>query len=57
MMARSKASDDVFVSLSTRIKLDTMQRVDAYCQNTGAVKGTLIDQAINEFLDKLEMTN
>ena len=56
-MARPKLSNDIYISLSTRIKLDTSQRLDEYCRLTGTVKSSLIDQAINEYLEKLQLTN
>jgi hypothetical protein len=54
-MARKKSLTDVWVSLGTRIKLDTSKRFDDYCiKNPNLVKGALVDQAIIDLLDKLE---
>lgn len=57
-MARPKDDPNAFyVSISTRINVETAKRLDEYCKNTDSVRSKLIDQAINEYLDKLQMTN
>jgi predicted DNA-binding protein len=57
-MARTKEDPNAFyVSISTRINIDTAKRLDEHCKSTNAVKAKLIDQAINDYLDKLQMTN
>lgn len=57
-MARPKMNPESFqVSISTRINIETAKRLDEYCKTNNAVKSTIIDLAINEYLDKLQMTN
>ena len=53
-MARPKSLTDIVVPLSTRIKLDTAKRLDDFCAPDKKNKGNLVDQAINDLLDKLE---
>ena len=57
-MARPKKNPDIYyTSISTRINVETAKRLDQYCDKTNTVRATLIDQAINDFLDKIEMTH
>ena len=51
-MARPKKDERIWVSLSTRIILETDQRLAGYLEATKEVKAALIDEAINEYLDK-----
>lgn len=53
-MARPKSLTEIVVPLSTRIKLETAKRLDDYCTLGKKNKGNLVDQAINDLLDKLE---
>lgn len=58
IMSRPKEDPNAFyVSISTRINIETAKRLDEYCRRTNAVRAKLIDQSINELLDKFQMTN
>lgn len=52
IVARPKKDERIWVSLSTRIILETDQRLAGYLEATKEVKAALIDEAINEYLDK-----
>ena len=51
-MARPKKDNRIWVTLSTRIVLETDKRLGGYLEETKEVKSALVDQAINEYLDK-----
>lgn len=53
-VARIKVDDTIWVSLGSRLKLDTDNRLNKYLKNNNITKQNLLDEAVNDYLDKHE---
>jgi hypothetical protein len=51
---RENETDDIKVDVSTRIKLETFNNLTTFCRENGVQRERLVDQAVNEYLDRLE---